>query len=66
MILDTLGNAAKYAGLKDEFSQAFGFLDQSGLAELPDGRHAVDGDQVFAIVARESGRKAEDAECNCY
>ena len=62
MILDTLENAAKYAGLKAGISEAFGFLDQPGLAELPDGKHEICGDRVFAIIAHEQGRKSEDGE----
>ena len=62
MILDTLENAAKYAGLKMGISEAFGFLDQPGLAELPDGKHKILGDRVFAIVAHGNGRNASDGE----
>lgn len=62
MILDTLGNAAKYAGLKMGISEAFGFLDQPGLADLPDGKYEILGDRVYAMVAHESGRKASDAQ----
>jgi YhcH/YjgK/YiaL family protein len=62
MILDTLGNAAKYAGLKMGISEAFGFLDQPDLAELPDGKHEILGDRVFAIIAHENGRVASDGE----
>jgi len=62
MILDTLDNAAKYANLKIGVSEAFGFLDQPGLADLPDGRYEIVGERVFAIVMRENGRKAEEGE----
>ncbi len=62
MILDTLKNAAKYAGLKMGISEAFGFLDQRGLADLPDGKHEILGDRVFAIVAHENGRNVSDGE----
>ncbi|MEN7972505.1 MAG: YhcH/YjgK/YiaL family protein [Verrucomicrobiota bacterium] len=62
MILDTLQNAAKYAGLKMGISEAFGFLDQPGLAELPEGKHEILGDRVYAIIARENGRKVSDAQ----
>ncbi len=57
MILDTLKNAAKYAGLKVGISEAFGFLDQPGLAELPDGEYEILGDRVYAIIAHENGRQ---------
>ncbi len=62
MILDTLGNAAKYAGLKAGLSEAFGFLDQRGLAELPDGKYEITGDRVYAIIAHENGRQIEEGE----
>ena len=62
MILDTLKNAAKYTGLKIGLSEAFGFLDQPGLAELPAGEYEILGARVFAIIAHENGRKVEDAE----
>ena len=62
MILDTLENAAKYAGLKMGISEAFGFLDQPGLAELPDGKHEILGSRVYATIAHENGRSVSDAQ----
>ncbi len=62
MILDTLGNAAKYAGLKMGISEAFGFLDQPGLAELPDGEYEIFGDRVYAIIAHENGRQIDEGK----
>lgn len=61
MILDTLGNAAKYTGLKVGISEAFGFLDQPGLAELADGRYEISGDLVYAIVQRCKGKAPAEA-----
>ena len=62
MILDTLDNAAKYTGLKIGLSEAFGFLDQPGLAELPDGKHEIAGSRVYAIIAHENGRAVSDGK----
>ena len=62
MILDTLENAAKYTGLRIGVSEAFGFLDQPGLAELEDGTYEISGDLVYAIIQRCEGRKAEKAQ----
>ncbi len=62
MILDTLGNAAKYVGLKEGLSEAFGFLDQPGLEELPDGKYEITGDRVYAIIAHVDGRQVDDGE----
>lgn len=62
MILDTLNNAAKYAGLKVGCSEAFGFLDQPGLRDLPDGKYEIAGKRVYAIVERKPGRKVTDGQ----
>ncbi len=62
MILDTLQNAARYAGLRVGCSEAFGFLDQPGLSDLPDGKYEINGDRVYAIVDRTQGRKVSDGK----
>lgn len=62
MILDTLENAAKYAGLKVGCSEAFGFLDQPGLADLPDGKYEISDELVYAVVARTQGRKVSEGK----
>lgn len=61
MILDLLENAGRYRSLHEGFEAAFDFLCRPDLADLPLGRHGIDGDRVYAIVARESGRTAEGA-----
>lgn len=66
MILDTLDNAAKYAGLKTGLPEAFGFLDQPGLVELPDGKHEILGDRVYATIAHESGRDVSDGQLESH
>ncbi len=62
MILDTLSNAAKYAGLKTGLSEGFGFLDQPGIADLEDGTYEISGDLVYAIVDRCKGRTVESGQ----
>ena len=62
MILDTIENAAKYAGLRVGSSEAFGFLDQPGLQDLPDGKYEIAGERVYAIVERTSGRKVSEGQ----
>jgi len=61
MILDVLENCDNYASLNPHFAKAFAFLKRSDLAELAEGRHEVDGDSVYAVVAMGAGRKPEDA-----
>lgn len=62
MILDTLENAAIYAGLRKELSDAFGFLAQPGLAKLPQGRHEIIDGRIYALIDHAHGRKVEDGE----
>lgn len=66
MILDTLENAAKYTAIRTGTSEAFGFLDQPGLADLPDGRYEISGDRVFAIVERNQGRSVSDGRLEAH
>jgi YhcH/YjgK/YiaL family protein len=61
MILDVLGNVHRYMVHNKEFSKAIEFLFRPDLNELPTGKYEIDGDRVYAIVAKDPGRKEEDA-----
>ena len=60
MILDTLENAQRYAVLNRGFAEAFAFLTRPDLGEVPVGRYEIDGDRVYAMVIKGSGRERED------
>ena len=47
MILDHWENSARYVGLHRGFAEAFAFLHQPQLAQLPVGRHEIAGDQIL-------------------
>lgn len=59
MLIDYLENADRYFPLHPAFAGGFDFLRRANLAELPDGRHEIDGDRIFAVVSREQGRGRE-------
>ena len=61
MIFDALDNADRYLPLKREFAKAFEFLGRPDLTALPVGRHEIDGERLYAVVAREPGRSKEGA-----
>lgn len=66
MILDSLSNASRYAGLNPGFPKAFEFLSRSDLADLPPDRYEIDGTRVYAMIAKEAGRKKEDAQLEIH
>lgn len=61
MILDVLENAQRYVALNKGFAAAFEFLMRPDLNELPVGTYRIDGDRVYAMVAKDPGRRREDA-----
>ncbi|GAB6040584.1 YhcH/YjgK/YiaL family protein [Endothiovibrio diazotrophicus] len=61
MILATLADAARYAPLHPLFAEAFRFLAHPDLAQLPEGRHPIKGERLFAIVAKGAARPREEA-----
>ena len=61
MILDALENARRYLALNKGFPKAIEFLLRPDLNELPAGKYEIDGDRVYAMAAKDHGRKKEDA-----
>lgn len=55
MILDTLTEADRYVVLHPLFARAFEFLRNGGVEVLPDGRHEIDGDALYVMIARAHG-----------
>lgn len=66
MIIDTLENAEYYYLLNQSFEAAFAFLKHPGTASLPDGRHAIDGDTVYATIFRGRGRGRAQARLESH
>ena len=74
MIIDTLSNHVLYTSVHPLFREAFHWLTTTDCSTLADGNHAIDDDNVFAILntyktkaeksARaESHRKYIDIQC---
>jgi biofilm protein TabA len=61
MILDYLGNINCYEKMHPKFKQAFNFLKDNNLIDMPLGRHEIDGDNLFVILNKSRGRKKKDA-----
>ena len=52
MLLASLSDSSRYEALHPAFPRALAFLRQPGLAELPPGRHELEGDHLFALIQR--------------
>ncbi len=66
MIYDIIENSERYATLHDGFAKAFAFLKRPDLRELPVDRYAIDGDRVFAMVAKDQGRDMDAAQLEVH
>ena len=66
MILATLAEADRYGALHPLFPRAFAFLRSTDLQVLAPGKHAVDGERIFAIVEACAGRSRAEAKLECH
>ena len=66
MILDTLINSARYAGMHPGFARAFEFLAATDLAALPPGRHEIDGDRIYVSIDHKDGRGEDGARLEAH
>ncbi len=61
MIVDYLANADRYGQLSARLAAGFAFLRRTDLAQLPDGRIGIEGNELFAIISRMAGRGREQS-----
>ena len=66
MILAKLSEADRYLALHPLLPRAFEFLRGSDLMALPPGRHAIQCEQLFAIVEACAGRTRAEAKLECH
>ncbi len=66
IITDSLEHAEDYYHLHRAFEIAFAFLRENALAELPTGRHEIDGDNLFCIIGKETGRTRTEAKLEAH
>jgi YhcH/YjgK/YiaL family protein len=52
MVTDVLTNAGQYAALGPRIARAIDYVSATDFSRLADGKHVVDGDDVFALVQR--------------
>ena len=66
MILDHLSNAKKYEASHPLFPKAFDFLRRADLAALTEGKHVIDGKNLYASVDIMNGRGHRGAKLEVH
>jgi YhcH/YjgK/YiaL family protein len=66
LILDTLANSPRYAGMHAGFARAFEFLATTDLEALAPGRHEIDGDRLYVSIDHKEGRGEEGARLEAH
>ena len=61
MILEKAIEADRYAVLHPLFARAFEFLRSGHVELLPDGRHEIEGDTLYAMIVRKPGLSRDQA-----
>ena len=51
MILDILENRSRYTGVSPEIERALEYLASTDFSALEDGKHPIEGDELFALVS---------------
>lgn len=66
MILDQLSVADRYAAMHPGFAAAFKYLRTANLGDLTAGRHEIDGDRMYVVINRQSGRGRAGAKFEAH
>jgi YhcH/YjgK/YiaL family protein len=66
MIAGTIAGSDRYCGLHRGFAAAFEFLRRGDLPDLPSGRYEIDGERIFALVERATGRGTAGARLEVH
>ncbi|MBP3355980.1 MAG: YhcH/YjgK/YiaL family protein [Rikenellaceae bacterium] len=61
MILDSTKNWQLYAAVNPLFGKVFDYLNSVDLNTLEEGKHVVDGDNIFLMINNRDLKKPEDA-----
>jgi YhcH/YjgK/YiaL family protein len=61
MIVDRLENASMYRALGPAIAAAFDYLRQTDFSQVPDGRHELEGERLFAMVQHYQPRPLTEA-----
>ena len=61
MIIDTIENLAKYEAVNPLFKQVVEFIANNRLEKLPEGKHPIQGADLFVNITTAKGRTPDEA-----
>jgi biofilm protein TabA len=61
VILDVLEQWPRYTGMHPRFAAAFAWIAGQDWTNVADGKHSIEGGEVFALVSSDSGRGRENS-----
>ncbi|WP_027450075.1 YhcH/YjgK/YiaL family protein [Xylanibacter brevis] len=61
MIIDTLENLEKYVAVNPLFKKVVAFLRENDLMTLAEGKHVIDGDDLFVNIQVAKGKTPDEA-----
>jgi len=65
-VVGKIAECDQYVQLNSNFAKAFEFLKRPDLATLPNGRHEIDGDKVYAMVSEPALHPFEGAKVEAH
>ena len=60
MILDKIENLSLYQGMHPGINKALNYIKETNFSELPVGKHAIEGDAIFAIYKEYKTTQIDD------
>lgn len=66
MIIDKLENAEFYYGLGEKYKKALEFLKNTDMKNLENGKHEIDGDEIFVAVQDYQTKSENEAEFEAH
>ncbi|MFI3319494.1 MAG: YhcH/YjgK/YiaL family protein [Rikenellaceae bacterium] len=66
MILDSLQNSALYSSVCPRMARAFELVSKLDLASLPEGKHILDGEEIFVNIMERELKKVGEAKVEVH
>ncbi len=61
MIIDRIENCGQFSMLGERFEIGFKFLRENDLRDFPEGKHEIEGDDVYVIVSSYTTKSPEES-----